>query len=226
MQAADPPPDLARRVAARETETAQEQSNYTYRQSVSIGELSDQGSMRGEYREARDIVFSPEHERTEQVVGKVSNSLSRLKMTEEDFRDIREVQPFLLTKDQAFMYETAYKGEESINGVHCFVLRIQPRQILQGQRLFDGLIWIDEQDYSIVQSAGQAVPQVMNMRSENLFPHFTTVREKMASGFWFPVLTYADDTLPFRTGPQRIRLTIRYSNYRKFGSDSKITYEK
>jgi hypothetical protein len=43
---------------------------------------------------------------------------------------------------------------------------------------------------------------------------------------WFPVTTWADDSLYFRTGPQRIRLTIRYSNYKKFGAESSITFEK
>ena len=225
VNAADPPANLARRVAARETEAAEEQANYTYRQSVSIQELNTLGGMTGEYHEVRDIIFSPEHERIEEMVGKPSSTLSHLKLTDEDFRDIREVQPFLLTKDQLFLYETTYRGEETIDGVDCFVLRIQPRQILDGQRLFDGMLWVSQQDFSIVRSAGQAVPQIMSTRNENLFPHFTTVRQKMESGFWFPAVTYADDTLPFRTGAQRIRLTIQYTDYRKFGADSKITYK-
>ena len=225
LRAAEPPPDLARRVAARESETAREQSNYTYRQSVTIGELTNQGGMAGEYREVRDIIFSPEHERTEQAVGKPSSTLSHLKLTDDDFRDIREVQPFLLTTEQAFLYETAYRGEETLDGIDCFVIRIRPRQILDGQRLFDGMLWVSQQDYSIIRSAGQAVPQIVTTRNENLFPHFTTDRQKMEGGFWFPAVTYADDTLPFRNGPQRIRLTIRYTNYRRFGADSKITYK-
>ena len=225
LRAADPPPDLTRRVAARESETAREQSNYTYRQSVTIGELTNQGGMTGEYREVRDIIFSPEHERTEQVVGKPSSTLSHLKLTDDDFRDIREVQPFLLTTEQAFLYETAYRGEETLDGIDCFVIRIRPRQILDGQRLFDGMLWVSQQDYSIIRSAGQAVPQIVTTHNENLFPHFTTDRQKMEGGFWFPAVTYADDTLPFRNGPQRIRLTIRYTNYRRFGADSKITYK-
>ncbi|MGH9630675.1 MAG: hypothetical protein ACRD7E_20370, partial [Bryobacteraceae bacterium] len=59
---------------------------------------------------------------------------------------------------------------------------------------------------------------------ENLFPHFTTIREKIGE-YWFPMHTYADDTLPFHTGPLRIRMTIRYSNYQRFGAESKITIE-
>jgi hypothetical protein len=224
--AEDPPPNLIRLVAARETETALAQSNYIYRQSVSIDELNDHGTQVGQYREVRDIIFSPQQERIEQMVGKPSATLSRLKLTDEDFRDIREIQPFLLTQDQMFLYQTTYRGEEAVDQVDCFVIQVRPRQILAGQRLFDGLLWVAKTDYSIIRSEGQAVPQIISTKSENLFPHFTTLRQKVDGGSWFPVTTYADDTLQFRNGPQRIRLTIRYTDYRRFGADSKITFEK
>ena len=225
LRAADPPPDLARRVAMRETETEQAQSNYTYRQSVSIDEFDGRGARTGGYQEIRDIIFSPQQERSEQMVGNPSDTLSRIKLTDEDFRDLREVQPFLLTKDQLFLYETQFRGEEAMDGVDCFVMQIRPRQILEGQRLFDGMLWVSKEDYSIIRSEGQAVPQIRTLKNENLFPHFTTLRRKVDGGFWFPVTTFADDTLYFRTGPQRMRLVIRYSDYKKFGSDSKITFQ-
>ncbi len=226
LSADDPPAGLIQRVALRETETAQAQSNYTYRQTVTIDEFDKHGAKSGGYREVRDIIFSPKQERTEQIIGKPFDTLSRLKLTEEDFRDIREVQPFLLTKDQTFLYETRFRGEESMDGVDCYVIQIRPRQILQGQRLFDGMLWVSRKDYSIVRSEGQAVPQLRTTKDENLFPHFTTLRQKVDGDFWFPVTTYGDDTLYFRTGPQRIRLVIQYSEYKKFGADSKITFGK
>jgi hypothetical protein len=222
----DPPPNLMRLIAARETETAQAQSNYTYRQSVTLDELNSHGLVEGTYHEVRDIIFSPEGERTEQMVGKPFLTLSHLKLTDEDFRDIREVQPFLLTKDQAFIYETKFRGEENMDGVDCFVVQIRPRQILSGQRLFDGMLWVSKKDYSVIRSEGQAVPEIRTLKTENLFPHFTTVRQKVDGDFWFPITTYADDTLYFRGGGQRIRLTIRYTEYHRFGADSKITYGK
>jgi hypothetical protein len=222
----DPPPNLTRLIAARETETAEAQSNYTYRQTVALDEMSPKGLAEGTYRDVRDIIFSPAHERSEQMVGKPFLTLTHLKMTDEDFRDIREVQPFLLTKDQAFLYETQFRGEENMDGVDCFVLQIRPRQILDGQRLFDGMLWVSKKDYSVIRSEGQAVPEIRRLKTENLFPHFTTLRQKVEGDFWFPVMTYADDTLYFRGGAQRIRLTIRYTEYHRFGSDSKITYGK
>lgn len=226
LRADDPPPDLIKKIAARETETAEMQANFAYRQTVTLEELNDHGSKTGEYREIRDVIFSPTQERTEQMVGKPLLSLQHLKLSDEDFRDIREVQPFLLTTDQLFLYDTKYRGEENVDGVDCFVVGIRPRQILQGQRLFDGLMWVDKRDFSIVRSEGQAVPQIRTTQTENLFPHFTTIRKKVAGDFWFPVTTFGDDTLYFRAGPQRVRLTIRYSQYQKFGADSNITFDQ
>jgi hypothetical protein len=222
----DAPADLMRRVAARETATQQAQSNYTYEQTVVIEEVNQNGARAGEYREVRDIIFSPERQRAERMIGKPSSTLSHLKLTEEDFRDIREVQPFLLTREQAFLYETKFRGEETIDGVACWVINIRPRQLLQGQRLFDGLLWVDQSDFSIIRSEGEAVPQIRTTKTENLFPRFTTVRRKVDGDYWFPETTYGDDTLYFRAGPQRIRLTIRYSKYRKFSADTKITFDK
>lgn len=221
--AADPPLDIAKRVAERETQNELERANYTYRQFVLVEEVDDRGARTGEYRETRDILFTPEGHRIEQISGKPLNTLKRLKMTEEDFRDIREIQPMLLTREQLWAYETKPRGEEEMDGVDCWVLEIRPRQLLDGQRLFEGSFWVDKRDFSIVRAEGRAVPQIRakTMGKENLFPHFTTLRERV-NGFWFPIHTYADDFLDFSTGPKRIRFVIRYRDYKRFSAESKI----
>jgi hypothetical protein len=228
--AQDPPPGLVKRIAAVETAAQQAQSNYTYRQSVTVEELDKHGALAGDYHEVRDVIFSPpakpeeKAERSEKFIGSPRMGLKNLRLTEEDFRDIREIQPFLLTTDQIFIYETRFQGDENMDGVDCWVVQIRPRQILDGQRLFDGQLWVDKSDFSVIRSEGKAVPEIVNTKTENLFPHFTTIRQKVDGQFWFPVTTYANDTLNFRSGPQRIRLMIRYSDYKRFGSDTKITF--
>jgi hypothetical protein len=219
-RAEDPPANLAKLVAHRETETEAERNQYTYRQMVTVEELDNRGMARGAYKEMRDVIFSPEHERTDRMIGKPENSLKALKLTEEDFRDIRDIQPFVLTEERLWSYETRFRGEESMDGVDCWVLEARPRQILQGQRLFDGLLWIDKKTYDIVRMEGKAVPEIVNTKSENLFPRFTTIRKPVDGAHWFPVYTYADDNLPFRSGTQRIRLKIAYSEYQRFGAES------
>jgi hypothetical protein len=219
----DAPPNLAKLVAHRETETEAERNQYTYRQTFTLEELDNNGGIRGEYKEVRDIIFSPTNERTEELIGKPQNSLKFLILTEEDFHDIRDIQPLVLTEDRLWNYETKFRGEENMDNVDCWVLQVGPRQILEGQRFFDGLIWVDKKGYNIVRMEGRAVPQIRSMKSENLFPRFTTVRKPVDGSHWFPIYTYADDTLQFRTGPQRERLRISYSNYKRFGATSTFT---
>lgn len=221
--AVEPPADLVKKVAAREALSQEARSHYTYKQTVVVEDFNDRGARVGDYREVREVIFSPSGERSERFVGKPSNNLKRIVLTEEDFRDIRDVQPFLFTPDVAWIYETKFRGEETIDGIECWVLQVRPRQILQGQRLFDGILWIDQSDFSIIRSEGKAVPQHFSSRpgKENLFPNFTTVRQKVGD-HWFPVQTYADDTLHFASGPQRVKLIIRYAGYQRFIADSKI----
>src|SRR5258708_1462137 len=99
-----PPPNLAKLVAHRETETETERNQYTYRQSVTLDELDDHGATRGQYRETRDIIFSPQHDRTEQLIGHAQNNLKFLILTEEDYADIRNIQPLVLTEDRLWNY--------------------------------------------------------------------------------------------------------------------------
>jgi hypothetical protein len=219
----DAPPNLAKLVAHRETETVKERNEYTYRQTVTLQELDGSGAARGEFREVRDVVFSPAHERTEELIGKPSNGLKNLKMTEEDFRDIREIQPLTLSEEQLWNYDTKFRGDETMDDVDCWVLQIKPRQILEGQRYFEGLLWVDKKEYNIVRLQGQAVPQIQSMGQQNLFPRFTTVRKPIDGKHWFAMFTYADDTLQFRSGPQREKLTIAYTNYKRFSATSTFT---
>ena len=142
----EPPANLAKLVAHRETETEAERNEYTYRQTFTLDELDDHGATRGLYRETRDIIFSPQHERTEQAVGNATNTLKNLILTQEDFEDIRNIQPMVLTEDRLFSYETKFRGEENVDGVDCWVLLVRPRQILHGQRLFDGMLWVDKKE--------------------------------------------------------------------------------
>ncbi|MCX6625095.1 MAG: hypothetical protein NTY38_29355 [Acidobacteria bacterium] len=215
---------IARRVAAREAETAAEREHYTYRQTVRVEELDLHGAKKGEYLEVRDVIFLANGERSEKFLRKPEERLFRLRMTEEDYRDVREVQPFLFTTDQLWAYEVKLKGEETVEGVECYLLDVRPRQTFAGQRLFEGLVWAAKSDFFVIKSQGRAVPQILNRKSENLFPGFTTIRARVDGKFWFPVRTFGDDVLPFRSGPIRERLEIRYENYQRFRTDSNVKF--
>src|SRR5574338_168753 len=79
-RAQDPPSNLIRLIAARETETEDARSQYMYRQTTTVEDLDSHGARLGQYREVRDVIFLPDGRRTEEFVEKPSNTLQRLKL--------------------------------------------------------------------------------------------------------------------------------------------------
>ena len=112
------------------------------------------------------------------------------------------------------------------DGNYQQVFDVAPKQIAGKKRYFQGRIWVDNHDFQIVKTLGKTVPDNKKKRGqENLFPKFTTWREQVDGQYWFPTYTRAEDTLEFSGGGVKIREIIKYTNYRRFGSKSKITYE-
>ena len=79
-------------------------------------------------------------------------------------------------------------------------------------------------DLQIVKSYGRGVG-LIKKGVDNQFPKFETYREQIDGKYWFPTYTTANDTLHFESGPQRIRMTVKYADYKQFKSDVIIKYE-
>ena len=62
--------------------------------------------------------------------------------------------------------------------------------------------------------------------NDNQFPKFETYREQIDGKYWFPTYTHADDTLHFteRSRTQRIRMIVKYQDYKKYEGKSTIHY--
>src|SRR5438105_1878342 len=84
----------------------------------------------------------------------------------------------------------------------------------------------NDDDFQIVKTFGKAVPDFGSGNGENLFPKFTTYREQIDGKYWFPTYTIADDVLQFKKAPPvHIRQIVKYTNYKRFGSKTRIIYE-
>ncbi len=224
--AADPgvnPDEVIRKFAAKETEFAQARENYTYRQTVKIQELDPAGNPGGKYELVEDIIFSPDAKRTEKVVFAPVSTLRNLILTPEDEQDLRNVQPFVLTSNEIPEYDIHYLGREKVDEIGCYVFSVKPKKLVQGKRYFEGQIWVDDRDLQIVKTYGKGVG-LLKKGSDNQFPKFETYREQIDGKYWFPTYTRADDTLHFQTGPQRIRMIVKYENYKKFQGKSTIQF--
>ena len=129
---------------------------------------------------------------------------------------------FVLTTTELPKYNVTYVGRQQVDELSCYVFDVAPKVIEKKQRYFQGRVWVDSTDLQIVMTDGKAVPDIITKNNENVFPRFRTYRQNIEKGYWFPVYTRADDYLHFRSGDVHIRMTIRYSNYKRYGSTVKI----
>jgi hypothetical protein len=217
-----PADQIVKRFAEREAEFKLERDNYTYTQDFAIQTIDDDNRPDGEYRMTSDIVFTPDCKRFEKVTFAPQNTLERIMLSEQDLDDVRNVQPFVLNTTELPKYNVTYVGRQQVDELSCYVFDVAPKVIEKKQRYFQGRVWVDNKDLQIVMTDGKAVPDIVSHGNENVFPRFRTYRENIEQGFWFPVYTRADDYLHFRSGDVHIRMTIRYSNYKRYGSTVKM----
>lgn len=217
--------EIIKRFAAKEKQFKEARDQYTYRQDVKVMTL-DGDTPDGAYQQVFDVTFDDKGRKIKNVVFAPQPTLQRIMMTEEDFDDIENRLPFVLTSDEIGEYDILYVGQQKQDELNTYVFDIAPKQIVGKKRYFQGRIWVDDHDFQIVETYGKTVPDIRKKKdNENLFPKFTTWREQIDGQYWFPTYTRAEDTLKFALGDVKIREIIKYTNYRRFGSKSTITYE-
>ena len=219
--------EIIQKFAAKEKEFKTARENYAYRQSLTVQTL-DGDTVNGEFKEVEDVLFDDKGNRIEHVVFAPQSSLVGITMTKEDFDDIRRRMPFVLTSDEIPEYQILYVGKQRIDEIGTYVFDVAPKQIEKNKRYFQGRIWVDDTDFQIVKTYGKNVPDLGVKKrggQENLFPAFTTWRDRVDGKYWFPVYTKVDDVLHFSNGDIHIKQVVKYTDYKRFGSNVKITYE-
>jgi hypothetical protein len=215
--------EVIRKFAEKEAEFARARENYTYRQTARVLELTPDGRTRGKYELVSDIIFNAEGRRTERVVRAPVTTLQNIQLTPEDEQDLRSVQPFVLTSRDIDKYHVRYLGREKLDEIPCFAFAVKPKKMEPGLRYFSGIVWVDDRDLQIVKSYGRGVG-VKKKGFDNQFPKFETYREQIDKQYWFPTYTIANDTLMFESGPQPIKMTVKYEDYKQFKSEVKIIF--
>jgi outer membrane lipoprotein-sorting protein len=219
-----PVEEIIKRFSEKEKEFKLARANYTYREVVSVEELTGDDRVRGKFEQTSEIGFDSKGKRNEKVISAPVSTLKNLSMTPQDFADIQSIQPFVLTSDDIGKYKLTYTGQEKIDEIGCYVFDVEPRKLEKDQRYFQGKIWVDDRDFQIVKTYGKAVPDIVTKDNDNLFPRFETYREQIDKKYWFPTYTRAVDTLHFKTGDQKIRQIIKYQNYKQFGANIQLIF--
>jgi len=217
-----PVEQIIQQFAAREEEFRKERDNYTYTQTFVIQTIDADGMPDGEHRMTSEILFTPGGKRYERVTDAPAPTLQRISLSQQDLDDLEHVQPFVLTTQELPKYNVTYVGRQQLDELGAYVFDVAPKTIEKNQRYFQGRIWVEDKDLEIVKTDGKAVPDIKKKGSENVFPRFETFRENIEGHYWFPTYTRSNDTLHFTGGDVRIRMTVRYANYKRFGVTIKL----
>ena len=152
-------------------------------------------------------------------------------MSPSDLQDIQHGYPFVLTAADLPQYDVKYVGKQKVDEVDCYVFDVSPKTILKNKRYLDGRVWVDTTDLQIVVTNGRMVPDDTRKNSEDLHPPFMTWRQQVDGHYWFPVYTKGEGVLHFSGGygymgeDVHIRDTVKYTDYKRFGTSTKIIYD-
>ena len=225
------PEEIIRKFAAKESEFQEALNHYTYRRIARVETVDDDNKVDGQYYEVDDVIFDPSGRRTEKVVFAPQNTLQRVIMSPSDLQDIQRGYPFVLTSEEIAQYDVKYVGRQKVDEVDCYVFEVAPKQIEKNKRYLQGRIWVDATDLQIVVTDGRMVPDDTRKNREDLHPPFMTWRQQVDGHYWFPVYTKGEGILHFAGGSYgmaqdvHIRDTVKYTEYKRFGSTAKILYE-
>jgi hypothetical protein len=215
---------IIQQFAAKESEFAKARENYTWHQSVKVQEL-DGDTVTGTREQESDILFDDRGQRVDHVTFAPQDTLQKISWTRQDDDDLRQRMPFTVTTETMPEYNIKYVGQQREDELNTYVFDLSPKTIEKNKRYFEGRIWVDDHDFQIVKTFGKSVPDIKSGGSENLFPKFTTWRTQVDERYWFPAYTLVDDTLHFKMGDVHLRQIVKYTNYKRFGSKSKIIFE-
>src|SRR6185437_3768032 len=85
-------------------------------------------------------------------------------------------------------YYFHYVHREFLGEVRCLVFEVSPKKNA-GTGLFQGQIWVEDQDYNIVRLNGTYVPRPKNA----FYFHMDSWRLNLVPGYWIPAYIYSEE---------------------------------
>ncbi len=179
-------------------------------QNVKVEELVTNG---GTYDFNGQQYKKPDGEHYEQVLGTPTSNLRYTEFSLSDVKYLAGMPLFFLTSADASQYNLDYEGTEKLDQIDTYIFGVHPKQ-LGAKPLFDGVVWVDDQDFSIVKSYGHFVTAAGNAGNNFPFQMFEIYRENLTGHLWLPTYIRSDSEVKTPNGSVPIRLVIRSSNFR------------
>ena len=210
------PQELIERFTAQETKVREARSRYTFMQDVMVQTL-DGPKVEGQFHQITSVSFDEKGKRVENVTFSEVSTLRDIRMSEEDFDDIRTFMPWILAADQLPDYKLTYAGRQHVDDLDTYVFHVEPVKLEKNQRYFQGRVWVDDRDLQVVKLCGKSIQEQVRKKKKNepvdVRPTFVGYRQ-IIDGNWFPVYARVDETLQFGVNSVHLREIVKFKDYK------------
>jgi hypothetical protein len=205
---------IIQKFAANEDVMKKAFETYTFTQTIRVEELSDPG---GKFTAAGDVYTKPDGGRFWRVTTPPVSNTKFVHVSIEDVRALIGFPAFSLTTDEIGSYNFLYAGQDKLDDLNTYVFQVKPKMLSRSRRFFEGAIWVDDHDLTIVKTYGKFVGELEGASNGSRLPFkmFETYRENFQNKYWLPTYTNSDDYLNQPDDePLHMRLVIRDTDFK------------
>jgi hypothetical protein len=210
-----PPPipvqQIIQRFAQNEDTARKAYDLYSFTQTIRIEELADAG---GKFTAVGESYIKPDGQRYWRVAKPLQSTLKLTSYTLEDVRPVISLPVFFLTSDQIANYDFLYAGQQKLDELNTYIFQVKPKVLKRSQRLFEGVIYVDDHDLAIVETYGKFVSEIAGNGLEVPFSMFETYRENFQDKYWLPTYTSSDDYTRSGDEELHVRLVVRETDFK------------
>jgi len=215
----EPPPvpveEIIRRFTQNEDAMFAAHGTFGYHRTIRVQELDINGKTTVELLISTDIARAPDGRFYEKGEKHPDSTLKVLDLDYDHMDTLEKIPPLPFTTPEIAKYDFVYAGTQKLDELNTYIFQVHPKQVDRQHAYFEGVIWVDDQDFVIVKTTGRWETELGDVATPQFpFKIFDTYRENVEGKIWFPDYVRSDEYVTTKSGPVNVRLTVRWENYK------------
>ena len=199
--------DYIKTIVANEQKFLKALSSYGYSVDIKVETLQGE-TVDGEFHRVSIVGLDASGAHRETVADGAVNTLSRFKLSDKDVATLSDPMSFALTADSFTDRDVVYSGRQKLDDRNLAIFDILPRSDKDFGHAFGGRTWVRGLAAPIVRTCGRSADYpVSAMR-------FEVSRAQVAGEEYFPVRARAYENAQVDGQPVRVRVTVKYFDYK------------
>jgi hypothetical protein len=208
-----PPEEIIKRFSESESRLKKVYDTAVYNFAVRVQQFTPDGDPSGEVQLSSQVYTKPDGGRFARILEDPASTLKYGSFALADLEEFAAHNHFPLTAEQLPKYDISYAGRQQVDEVGTYMFAVRPKRVDRRERLFEGVVWVDDRDLVIVKTYGRFVTEVT---SDDMFQMFESYREPVAGDLRLPTFVRSEGHMRADKKDKqelRMKLTLRYSDY-------------